>query len=285
MTTTTAPILIGTRIECILHWAGRGTVFAIGRHQRPDAIHRPHVIIHTPGGAFFDVVFDNGRISKAVPEGIMRGVQWRILSEVATPEQIAGSLAAAHCQQAATPVAVANGRARFAAMLDELRADQAHAHLVQGDDRYSGKTAAKNIRIELKAAFRGVKFSVRNKDYGAIDVRWTDGPTVAQVDQIIRKYQAGHFNSIEDIYEDAPEPWNFVFGGAKYVFASRDVSPALVTRAIAAVFDRYSANFADSGISASAEDYQAGRLWNVAIPGLGDRLDTAIRTTAASIEG
>lgn len=285
MTTTTAAIVIGTRIECILHWAGRGTVFAIGGHQRPDVIHRPHVVIHAPGGAFFDVVFDNGRMSKAVPEGIMRGVQWRILAEIATPEQIAASLAEAHCQQAATAVAVANGRARFAAALDELRADQAHAALVQGDDRYSGKTAAKNIRIELKAAFRGVKFSVRNRDHGSISVSWTDGPTIAQVEQITRKYQAGHFNSMEDIHEDAETPWHCVFGGAKYVFASRDLSPVLLTRAIAAVFDRYSGNFAGSGITASPEDFQAGRLWNVAIPGLGDMLDTAIRSTAHSTEG
>ena len=64
-------------------------------------------------------------------------------------------------------------------------------------------TAAKNIHIELKAEFPGVKFSVTSKSYSmgnSINVDWTDGPTEKQVDEIISKYQYGSFNGQDDCY-------------------------------------------------------------------------------------
>jgi uncharacterized FlaG/YvyC family protein len=44
------------------------------------------------------------------------------------------------------------------------------------------KLAAKNIRILLKKHFPGVKFSVRMRDYNALYVSWTDGPTKEAVE-------------------------------------------------------------------------------------------------------
>ena len=65
--------------------------------------------------------------------------------------------------------------------------------------------AAKAIRKELKAAFPGVKFSVRSDNYAggsSVHVTWDD-PAADQktVDEIIGKYQYGHFNGMDDIYE------------------------------------------------------------------------------------
>src|SRR3546814_15211519 len=79
MTTTTPAIVIGTRISCVLHWAGRGTVFAIEGEQRPQSVRIAGGVMHSGGNASFSVVFDNGSISKAVPACIIRGVQWRVL--------------------------------------------------------------------------------------------------------------------------------------------------------------------------------------------------------------
>ena len=76
-----------------------------------------------------------------------------------------------------------------------------------------------------------------------------------------------------------------MFGGAKYVFTARETSPALITRAIATVFEQYAGNFADSGTIATADDYRAGKLFAVTIPLLGDRLETAIRTTVSELVG
>lgn len=287
MTTTAAPIVIGTRISCILHWAGRGIVYAIEGEQQPETVRIVGGVMHSGGRASFSVVFDNGAISKAVPESIIRGVQWRVLDETASAEDIAAALAHAACVKATTSVAASNAAARHAEAVTALRENADYASLIQADDQYSGKTAAKNIRTQLKAAFKGVKFSVRVRSHGAIDISWTDGPTTAGVEEITRRYQSGSFDGMNDIYEYSKSAWNEVFGGAKYVFTQRDFSDQLITKAIAAVFEKYAGNFADSGITATAEEYRAGRLYAARIPGLGgpmDQLDVAIRAQASEME-
>lgn len=89
----------------------------------------------------------------------------------------------------------------------------------------SHAAAAKAIRIELKKAFPGVQFKVRSESYSggnAVRIHWIDGITVDQVDAIVSKYEYGHFNSMEDIYEysncrnDIPQ--------VKYVTTDRDIS-------------------------------------------------------------
>src|SRR3546814_6955942 len=105
MTTTTPAIVIGTRISCVLHWAGRGTVFAIEGEQRPQSVRIAGGVMHSGGNASFSVVFDNGSISKAVPECIIRGVQWGVLDAHARAEDIAEALARADSATAAAAAA------------------------------------------------------------------------------------------------------------------------------------------------------------------------------------
>lgn len=118
--------------------------------------------------------------------------------------------------------------------------------------------AAKNIRIELKAAFPGVKFSVKSSRFSggdSIDVRWTDGPNGDQVDAIIDRYSAGSFNGMEDIYEYSRSAWTDAFGDAKYVHSSRALSDKAIESAIRTAK-------AQGRISeeATLADYHAGRL-------------------------
>lgn len=61
------------------------------------------------------------------------------------------------------------------------------------------------IREELKM-FKGVKFTVRAETFSmgdSVHIGWTDGPTARQVEEITGKYQYGHFNGMEDIYENS----------------------------------------------------------------------------------
>lgn len=129
--------------------------------------------------------------------------------------------------------------------------------------------AAKNMRIELAAAFPGVKFSVKSKRFSmgdSITVNWTDGPNGDQVDPIIEKYEAGSFNGMEDIYEYSAAAWNDAFGDAKYVFSNRSYSDKALASAIRTVKAKYAGNLAAKGISeVSIEDYRAGKLYSVDI--------------------
>jgi hypothetical protein len=65
--------------------------------------------------------------------------------------------------------------------------------------------AAKMIRKELKKAYPNTTFTVRARSFSggdSVDIEWTDGPTDKQVADITAKYQYGHFDGIQDLYEN-----------------------------------------------------------------------------------
>lgn len=112
------------------------------------------------------------------------------------------------------------------------RLQAAHPDLVSPEHTKGGAlvAAAKNIRTQLKARWPHVKFSVRTDRFSggdSIDVKWTDGPTTAQVDAIIGRYKAGTFDGMTDSYEYKNDAWIDAFGDAKYVHSSREISPEL----------------------------------------------------------
>ncbi|MCZ0211369.1 hypothetical protein OZK63_39080 [Streptomyces sp. UMAF16] len=117
--------------------------------------------------------------------------------------------------------------------------------------------AAKNIRIELKRAFPSVKFSVRSDKFAggdAVNVDWTDGPTVAQVDEILEKYKAGSFDGMTDCYEYRNHVWGDAFGDAKFISTSRSFSDEFILSVLA--------NFTgtiDGEPFPSLDDYRKGR--------------------------
>ncbi|WP_267436666.1 LPD29 domain-containing protein [Erwinia psidii] len=104
--------------------------------------------------------------------------------------------------------------------------------LTTATERNTTKLAAKNIRILLKKNFPGVKFSVRMRDYNALYVSWTDGPTKEAVEGITNKFEEGSVNTIEDIYEYNITGFHRVYGGVKYLFYSRDLTDALIAESI-----------------------------------------------------
>ena len=62
----------------------------------------------------------------------------------------------------------------------------------------------------------------------SINVKWTDGPTTAQVDAIVNRYAAGSFDGMTDCYDYHRSAWTEAFGYAKYVNTSREYSPAVL---------------------------------------------------------
>lgn len=95
----------------------------------------------------------------------------------------------------------------------------------------SHAAAAQAIRDELKKAFKDCKFSVTSDSFSggnAVRISWTDGVTAGEVENIVNKYQYGHFDGMNDIYEntnsrdDIPQ--------VKYVTASRTISDEALTK-------------------------------------------------------
>ena len=89
----------------------------------------------------------------------------------------------------------------------------------------SHAAASAAIKEELQKTFPNIKFSVRSESFSmgdSVHISWADGVTAEQVKSISSKYQYGHFNGMEDIYEssnrreDIPQ--------AKYVSESRNMS-------------------------------------------------------------
>lgn len=79
----------------------------------------------------------------------------------------------------------------------------------------------KQVKTELKKAFPHVKFSVTS-DYNSVNVSWTNGVTVAMVEEITGKYKLGRFNGMTDSYEytnrrqDVPQ--------VDFIFLNRTIS-------------------------------------------------------------
>jgi hypothetical protein len=102
-----------------------------------------------------------------------------------------------------------------------------YPYLIKADETKLSTYAlgAKNIRTELKRVFPDIKFSVTSESYSggcSIDVRWTDGPTEKEVRVITSKYQQGHFDGMNDLYNYSDEVFTDVFGGAQYVSEQRE---------------------------------------------------------------
>ena len=111
--------------------------------------------------------------------------------------------------------------------LDSFKTQYAFLERKDGSEKTSWALGAANIRTELKRAFPGVKFSVTSKSFSmgcSIGVRWTDGPTVDQVEAVVNKYEYGTFDSMTDCAGCKDEQFTTVFGGARFVQTNRSQS-------------------------------------------------------------
>lgn len=238
-------VQIGQRVYSALYGGRAGVVFNIRGEQSPGSVKSLGGGAVVMGGrASFDVVFDDGTESLGIPESIVRGVQWRILPEVAGEPEITAMRGAAILKKNQDEDERREKAAAFRVAVDALRANPDYAHLKQtGKDQklYGSTLAAANIRAELKRAFPGVKFSVRSDRFSggdSVQVTWTDGPTSEAVKRIIGNYKAGSFDGMTDCYNYAEIPWTSVFGDAKYIQSQRKHSAEALAAAVARVKER-----------------------------------------------
>lgn len=87
---------------------------------------------------------------------------------------------------------------------------------------------AQQIRTKLKETFPDTKFSVTSESFSmgnSVDISWTNGPCTAQVEEISKPHQYGHFNGMEDIYEYSNSRQDLA--QAKYVMTQRNISPEM----------------------------------------------------------
>lgn len=117
---------------------------------------------------------------------------------------------------------------------------------------YSTKETAELIREALKATFPGVKFSVRTS-YASMtsstDVRWTDGPTVPEVELVTDRFTSKGFDGSTDsttYHDQIVDGQRVRYSG--WVHTSRNVSAALLQKAL----DRYNIERADYGHAPAA---------------------------------
>lgn len=212
------------------------------------------------GGPYARIILSDGRdmlsndVRHLKPASERQGCKHRLLIEdgYLNEEEIAGLFAAAAMRKATESAKKQQAATAYSLAVEKLKVE--HPTLEQGDDH---KTAAKNIRQMLKAAFPKIKFSVTAPHYDTINIKWTDGPTGQAVEAIVNQFSAGSFDGYDDSYKYSHSAWSNIFGSAKYIFCNRDHSPALVTAAIESLAKYH------GGQLPTAEDFKNGRLFNV----------------------
>ena len=149
----------------------------------------------------------------------------------AAAEQAAREIAAIEAQ-AAQEKARKEAAEAYAAELARLQAGPAElAHLKPlAEGERGAVAAAKNVRRAFKKSFPDCKFSVTSR-HGIIYITWQDGPTRAQVNQLVAKYKKGRFDSMSDCYDYDTTPFNEIYGGADCTNTSREISAEILATA------------------------------------------------------
>jgi Large polyvalent protein associated domain 30/Large polyvalent protein associated domain 29 len=229
--TSSAKLVIGQRIHCILYGGMDGIIYEIVGDQKPETISKLGGIGVMGGNADFRIVFTGERAHlSTVPESIVLGsCQWSIEEGIANATEIKQALEAAEAkkrtneaEQSRQSQERANKRATLPKLYPWLKTIQQQN---SNGIKSSHALGAANLKTELTREFPGVKFSVKSESYSggdAIRVHWDFGPTTDEVAKFTDKYSEGHFDGMTDSYDyNHDNVWPDVFGGAKYVTESR----------------------------------------------------------------
>ena len=112
---------------------------------------------------------------------------------------------------------------------------------------------AREIRKELKAKFKGVKFSVRTKKYSggsSISVSWVDFPTVEEVEKITSKYESVRYDEYTG---------EILSGGNTYIHTYNTWSEEMETNIKENLVKKYGAEFYNKYINETYDFYRYAR--------------------------
>ena len=228
--------------QAIRHDGKDGILVAIHGTQTPGTCGTMSGVMAYGGSAEFDVVWSDGTQSKQVPESLVRTSKaWEIVEGVVgTAADIATAIQFSETQSAvpqaeeskAATSATSKRETDIARFLAENPTLKVEGALNPKGERYSSHAlGALNLKAQLTERYPGIKFSVRSDSFAggdSIDVSWTDGPPVAEVESICSPYDEGSFDGMTDSYTyNSDRAWTDTFGGAKYVNAHRGFSDAL----------------------------------------------------------
>jgi hypothetical protein len=164
--------------------------------------------------------------------------------------QLAAAVAAKHAQTSSAKQIAQQNHARA---LVELVAEFPQLKRPDGKQYAGVKLAAVNARILLKAAFKGVKFSVTS-ERSSLTVRWTDGPTDEAVNDVIGRFDIGASDTQSDYFYTIGTAWSGLFGGAQYFNTYREMSDAAILECLSIAWPEN-----DGDQRPSLEDYRKAR--------------------------
>lgn len=151
------------------------------------------------------------------------GFYYDLSAPLYSAEDIAQAIAhAERVERLKAERAAAANRARA-----ELSAKYAREYSYLTRNPRTSREITDNLRKELKKNYPSIKFAVRYKSFSGGDemtVKWTDGPTRKQVEQIANKYQHSHADHSGDYWDYNPNEFNKLFGGVKFVMVEREMS-------------------------------------------------------------
>lgn len=276
---------VGQVVYTNLYNLGKGVIVNIHGEQKPQSIKNRYNVMVTGGNAEFDIVFFNGNKTNRLPESILHGVQWQIKDEKVEQETIKSLIEKAEAHEQAEKTEEERKKHEFNQGVEFQKNNTEYSHLIQITSNSDNKVkiVGKNIRTELKKHFPKTKFSVRKQYYSSYHISWTDGPTVEEVESIVKKYKTSRFDCYTDYSYSESSPFNVVYGGADYVFTERHYSDEIIALAIKSLIDKYGESYEFDTALMTVENYHQGKIGREQIignDGIGGEINRVLRKTS-----
>ncbi|MEY0608228.1 LPD29 domain-containing protein [Providencia rettgeri] len=280
---------VGQVVYTNLYNLGKGVIVNIHGEQKPQSIKNMYNVMITEGNAEFDIVFFNGNKTNRLPESILHGVQWKIEDETVEQETIKSLIEKAEeHEQAEKAEEEERKKNEFKQGVEFQKNNTEYSHLTQitSNSDNEVKIVGKNIRAELKKHFPKTKFSVRKQYYSSYHVTWTDGPTVDEVESIIKKYKTSRFDCYTDYSYNENSPFNVIYGGADYVFTHRQYSDEIIALAIKSLIEKQGESYEFDITLITVKNYHQGMLYKIGCEqiigndGVGGEIKRVLRKTS-----
>jgi hypothetical protein len=229
-----------------IRWNGKTVEEIHGVHGQPETERRMrHIPMVTGGMSEFaakawdalgeqfnwTITKDNAKTVTACAEALIPEINKHpIISDLRKTADVVAEEDRKHAEFKAASEIKANERAaEVQKIVAELRAKYPWANSIPTTLSPWARAAA-CIKRELIDAFPGISFTVKSESYSmgnCVNIRWTLGPTTKQVDEIVGKYQDGHFDGMQDMYVHDNSAYNSameqVLAVAKNVSPSREI--------------------------------------------------------------